>query len=427
MQMGRYSDLYHQEEKYHLWEQSNKYFENKKYIASHQCFFDFLKRQEVDNIQYKLSKGQLSFKLSQGSMIIEGVVDHEHFKAYAKIINLATPDIKLMQEALVSNYKLEYSRYALDKDNNLLLIFDSFIEDATPQKVYNGLKELACLADKRDDVLLSKYGYQSAINMEHIRQISDNEKKIKFKFFKSEIEKLSQELQEYEALYRRYPGALTYQILGLFYKIDFLLKPEGIILESTRYIHDLHTKNHYMNIHKKNDSMMQIVNTLSNMTFENFEKELYEVISTFGDAQSVKNEKIKNLINLHFEEAQWYYSNGFESCALAIWDYVVGFVLYSYVLPKPLEDLFVLYYQVRHHNFFKDLGYKNDFYFKNSTLNLKKIKSEIKAIINQNKVNYSSLSFNHKLLKSGNIFIFTGSFLSAIIDCNIPEKRINSY
>ncbi len=424
-QMGRYSDIYHQEEKYYLWEKSFKNFENTKYIESYMYLFDFLKRETVENLSYKISKGQLFFKLFQGSKIIEGVADHIHFKAFAKIVHLSYPDINLMREILEANYTLEYCRFATDDSNYLLLVFDSFVEDASPQKIYNGLKELANSADKYDDLIVKKYKCASPINTDHIRPISHTEKLIKYQFFKEEINHLYNEQKKLEIQYLQYPGAMTYQILSFVYKIDFLLKPEGRIMEKIKYVHELHIGSNNMSVIEKNNQMMGYIQLLNDVSFEDFEKEIYEVISTFGEARSIKNDKIKNLINLHCEEARWYYENGFKNCALAIWDYVVGFVLYSYVLPKPIEDLFILYYQIRHHKIFSDLGLKANYYKNNGQIHLKNIKQEMNSILTKHKNNYTNTNIDNKKLKSEDEYIFAESFFQIIGICNFPEKIIN--
>ena len=63
-----------------------------------------------------------------------------------------------MRRLVESNYVLEYSRYGLDDDDNLVIKFDTSALDASPYKLYYALKEVAANADKQDDLLLDEIG-----------------------------------------------------------------------------------------------------------------------------------------------------------------------------------------------------------------------------------------------------------------------------
>lgn len=421
VQFGRYSDLNQREDKFIIWEEALQNFEKKKYIYCIKGLLDFLKREEVDNVNYYISKGIISFRILQGSKIIEGFADHKHIKAYARIVKMTSPNLSLMREALEDNYELEYSRYAMNSENYLLLIFDSFIEDASPQKVYKGIKELASLADKKDDVLLNNFDNLTAVNIDHITPVSAAEKTVKFNFFSKRLEYLFDELENDSLNYNKYPGGLSYQILSFIYKIDFLVKPEGFIMENIKKIHDIHITNNSLSINDKNFQMLKIIRTFTSINYELFEKEIYNVISTFGEAYPVKYDKITEIIHLQFDEAQWYYTQGHKACALAIWDYVAGIILFSYALPKPLEDLFLLYFQIRENTFFNDLGFDEPFRKNDGQINIKKVTKVIQSILSKYRDSYPNWQIDLKNLNNKNEFLFAHSFMTMIRDLQIPQ------
>jgi hypothetical protein len=179
--------LYPTSDNFYIWEEAIENFKNRKYTHTMRCVLDFLKREDVDNISYHITRGTIHFRILQGSKVIEGFADHIHIKAHARIVRMPFLDLSLMREVLEANYELEFVRYAMDDEPYLLLVFDSFTEDASPEKIYKGLKELATLSDKKDDVWIYRFGHLEPINMDHIQHITEHEKKVKYDFFTTQL------------------------------------------------------------------------------------------------------------------------------------------------------------------------------------------------------------------------------------------------
>lgn len=419
VQLGRYSDVYPASDKYAVWEEAIENFKNKKYIHTMRCVLDFIKREDVNNVSFDSNRGTIHFRILQGSKVIEGISDHSHIRAHARIVKMPSPDLSLMREVLEANYELEYTRYAMDDVPFLLLVFDSFTEDASPEKIYKGLKELATLADKKDDVWLHQFNQLEPIQQDHIQPLPEYEKKVKFEFFTSQHQKLIQEYDNNKLVFSKYPGALSYHILSFIYKTDFLIKPEGFIMESIKKIHDIHMSG-VISVHEKNAQMLKMIHQMDSVSFEVFEKEIYRVISTFGEAVSTDFGKIEEVIGIHAEEALWYHTQGYPSTALAIWDYVAGIILYNYSLPKPLEELLIIYFQVRENSFFTDLGFESLCRKKDGQIQLKKVIYDIKNIKNKYQKKYIGLDIDTRILDGSHQYHFAQSYMMMIRNMDFP-------
>lgn len=420
VQLGRYSDLYPTSDNFYIWEEAIESFKNRKYTHTLRRVLDFLKREEVDNISYQISRGTIQFRILQGSKVIEGFGDHIHIKAHARIVRMPCLDLSLMREVLEANYELEYVRYAMDDEPYLLLVFDSFTEDASPEKIYKGLKELATLADKKDDVWIHRFEDLEPINTDHIQHISEHEKKVKYDFFTTQLKSLLDETEISRMTFYKYPGAMSYHLLSFIYKTDFLIKPEGFIMESIKKVHDIHLSG-YNNIHDKNAQMLKIIQSLAPVTYDLFKKEIYKVISTFGEAAPADFGKIEEIIDLQSEEALWYYTQGYQSSALAIWDYVAGMIVYNYALPKPLEELFIIYFQVMENAFFVRLGFES-LRGKKNQIRLKSVIQEIKNIIKKYQKRYIGLQIDTRILDGSTDYHFAQSYMMMIRDMYMPPQ-----
>jgi len=155
IQFGRFSDSYKKEFKYDAWDRAMVKFDNDHYLDSFELFFEYLKDDIQDNIQVERTQEKLNFTLFQGSKKIMGWADETKFRAEAKIVVAEELHIGFMRRLMEDNFELKYSKFALDKDSVITLVFDTYASDASPYKLYAALKELATQADKKDDILVS--------------------------------------------------------------------------------------------------------------------------------------------------------------------------------------------------------------------------------------------------------------------------------
>jgi len=410
IQFGRFTDSYKSDEKYTIWQKSIDLFENEKYLFSFKALLEFLTVEDKNNVTYHLDQGKLTFSLTQGSRIIQGEADHIRFMAEAKVAWMQNKHLGLMRLLLEENFDLKYARYAIDSGEYICLKFDTFVEDASPHKLYQALKELSTVADRRDDVLMQTYSDLKPLNDHRIRQISDQEKEIKFRFFKNQVHNVIQEIDHGKLNGFLYPGGVSFLLLDLLYKVDFLLKPEGKIMESISESHDLYFNDNVISVQDKNKVIIKKVKVFENITFLDFCGEMYEVNSTFGISVPDGHQRLVDIIDAQISDFEWYYENRYLEYAKAICGYVAGFVLYSYSLPEPTKALLKLYYRIIYFEFFTDLGYV-DGIFKKGKYDKNRVEDLIEDVVLKHKVKYPNVSLNTKVLDFIDECMFRKSYL----------------
>ena len=244
IQYGRHNNGAKSGENDQVWEEALSFFEGKEYFRSYLGVLDYLSDAELENLKIvKSGLGKIHFDLLQGSKVINGFINEDIFYSEAKVCAFLKQDTELNERLLKQNYNLRYSRFAIDSNDIVTLVFQSEHIDASPYKIYYGLKEIAILADGLDDLLVTDYNHLIPVNTSHIKPISAVEKNLKYKFFLHTIHKLEEYKNSSTLDFNVYPGALAYHILGSTYLLDYLIKPEGKIMGSFQQIHTIYFKN----------------------------------------------------------------------------------------------------------------------------------------------------------------------------------------
>lgn len=393
IKFGRYTDSYKTPLNYQAWEQSLALFEEAKYLDAYRAFFQYLRDEREDNVRWWTEDGILRFELYQGSKKITGYANEAKFQAESRIAYSEALNVGFMRRLIERNFILQFSRFALDPDNNLTILFDTPKVDASPHKLYIALRELAINADKQDDLLLDEFKMLQAVEADHLKEIPLLEKEAKYKFIQEAITSTLREVLEGPLNREQYPGAIAYLLLNLVFKLDYLVKPEGYMMEELERIQRQYfTKDNKSNI-DKNLLLAKDLQKLSERPKEELFKEMYRVRSTFGITTPVTHDKLVALIDTELPQMDWYCENGYLSVALSITGYIVSSGLFNYALPKPGRDLLHLYMQVTEGEYFRSLGFKNDFIDPSTgTINRRTIKRAIEDIVEENKALFPRLN-----------------------------------
>ena len=424
IQFGRFSDAYKDEFKYNSWDKALEQFEDNDYLESYKSFFNYLSDESAGNASFEEKGGQLHFEFYQGSKKIEGIADRNKITAEAKIAKTEKLHIGFLRRLLEENYQLKYSRYALDRENNLTAIFTSHIIDASPYKLYYGLKELATYADKKDDILISEFESLQPINNGHVRHVEEDEKRIKFDFKNNQIQKALDVIDNSKLNIDHYPGAESYIYLDLIYRLDYLLKPEGNTMEIIDNIHNLYFQNKDKTPVIKNRIIRKELKHILDIPYDEFSREIYDVKSTFGITQPSGIKRIQEFIDSEIKNMDWYYQNGHTDYALAIPSYIVGYSLFNYSMPTPMRDLFNLFYQIRESSFFNGLGIQGNYRTENG-VNISGIKKEIKSILSSHDDEYPYMKIDIRKISFQDMCEFYRTYLEMIklINFQRQDKR----
>ena len=420
IQFGRYSDSYKAEPNYEAWEKSVQYFENEKFLDAFAAFFDFLNEPSKSNVSYRILPGKIEFSIYQGSKIIEGRADAFKIRAEAKIAGVKEPELGWLRLLAEENYDLKFCRYALDPEDNITIVFDSYAEECNPDKLYQALKELATTADKKDDILISEFSLLTPVNVHYTRIIPDEEKIIKYRYFKREVTDVLQELEQGKLNVHQIPGAMSYLLLDLVYRIDYLIKPEGNLMECIEGCHRIFFNESLTSVDQKNLMMLKKLREAADITAEDFNKELYEVKSTFGVTLPGSHERLREVIDAQIHEMDWYYENGHLAYANAIAGYIAGFTLFSYALPEPTTHLLHFYYRVMENDFFRQLGFQQDFDL-SGLPHKKNILSFLKSIKKELEEDYPEVQWDTGILDFTDYTTFAKTYLLMIRDIQLKD------
>ncbi|SDE20857.1 type III secretion system chaperone family protein [Niabella drilacis] len=414
---GRYSDNNKVPGKVRRWKEADNLFKEKSYVASVDAFFDYLKDDATQNVRYIRNGDTATFELYQGSKVIRGEIRENRLSADVKLALMPEPSIPVMRRLLEMNFGLYYSRFALN-NNELCMRFDTDLNTANPNKLYYGLKELATKSDKQDDLLIEDFTHLEAIDQEHVTSLSDAEKQVKYEFLQSWIAETLEKIAEIDA--DKFSGGISYLLLSLVYRIDFLVTPEGQLLNQLEKIGGIYFKKDERSIVDKNREMIDAFRQLQTKPREEIFKNLFRSKYTFSIVMPQVHKVTADAIHEANENMLWYRDNGHEYFANRLIEYGLSYCQYSYSLPRPITLLVRLFMQVNYPSFFKALGY-NESYFDTVSKRFKEdaIIKYIRTVEGQWKARYPYMNFRTEGLNFSGLTAFNYSFTTQIEQLNM--------
>lgn len=417
---GRYSDNNKSIEKTARWTDADNLYKEKKYQESLDAFFDYLRDDAADNVILKRNGSEFNFQIYQGSKIVRGTGNADHLYAEVSLTKMPQPSVPVMRRLLEQNFTLYYSRYSLDGDR-LCMKFDSDIETANPNKLYYALKELATKADKQDDQLVQDFSLLQPLDTDHIQQIPEAEKETRFAFMQKWISEVLQYIQTLDA--DKFSGGISYLLLTLAFRIDYLICPEGNTRTELERIPFLYFAKDEKPAQEKNTAMMEVFKKLQDMPKETFFKNLFRSKSSFAIVAPQVHKTIADAINGANANMAWYRDNKYHFIGQQICEYGISYCQYSYSLPKPLSELFLLLMRVNYADYFTSLGFANDYYdSERNKFDDKAIIEKINNIQAQWRIKYPMLAFNTHYLKFDNLLNFNHSFTTELELLNFDNK-----
>ncbi len=423
IQFGRYTDSYKSAEQYDAWDIALEKFEEKDYLESYSNFFNYLNDKKENNVVWSRQNGSIKFEIFQGSKIIIGEANNKEFRAIAKVVKTESLNIGFMRRLVETNFDLKYSKFALDNDNNIVIVFSTSSLDSSPYKLYFALKELATNADKQDDLLLDEFDSLKALSNTHIKEISTTEKEAKFQFIHEKITSVLEEIDSGKLSPDKYPGATAYLLLDLCFRLDFLISSEGYMTDLLERMQRKYFENDGKATAQKNLAMKKEFSKLLERPKEDYFKEMYQVKATFGITSPVNLDKIVSFINGELGNMDWYHENNHDKVALAIPGYITGYCLFNYAVPKPIRELFLLYFQISESEYFKKLGFTNSYWKDAKTLDSKAIKKALEQIQYANKEIYTKFKINESAIDFASFPVFSKTLLQQFQEFDLSKRE----
>jgi hypothetical protein len=417
---GRYSDNNKTVEKVELWNEAESLFKEQKFFESIAAFFEYLRDNDIDNVQHEADPGGGGrFSFYQGSKIIRGFYNAELLEAEVALATMPTPTVPVMRRLLELNFNLYYTRYALSNDK-LCMLFDSDIKTANPSKLYYGLKELATKADKQDDLLVQDFTALQATDLAHVEVIPDEEKNVKYKYFKKWIKDTLDLIASIDN--DKYSGGIAYLLLSLAYRIDYLIVPEGKLLLAIEKIVEIYFRKDDRLVNEKNQEMMDCFQKMMARDPEEFYPYLFRSRFTFSIVTPQNYKVVADAIYNANQNIGWYRDNKLPQIAARISEYGISYCQYSYSLPKPVTELFHLFMMANYPDYFRELGIKEEFVNAEGQYNREAITARVNDIVERWRGKYPELKFNTEKLKFDNAVSFNQTFTSEVEGLNLETK-----
>jgi len=417
---GRYSDNNKSVAKVEKWNAADNLFKEKKYYESISAFFEYLSDDELGNVIHKQDGNKGSFEFYQGSKIIRGHYDDKLFEAEGFLASMPQASVPVMRRLLEMNFTLYYSRYAINGDN-ISMLFDSDIQTANPSKLYYGLKELATKTDKQDDLLVQDFTALKAIDTDHLQPIPEEEKEVKYQYFKKWIEETLALINGVDQ--DKYSGGIAYLLLALAYRIDYLIVPEGKLLLALEKIVEIYFRKDDRPVTEKNQEMIDGYQKLLEKQKDDFFPFLFRSKFTFSIVTPQNYKTIADAIYNANQNVAWYKDNKLPGIAAQISEYGLSYCQSSYSLPRPITEYFQLFMMINYGDFFRDIGFKEEYYKKETgEYNRELIFQRIEETEARWKEKYPELKFKTDKLKFDNEVAFNQSFTTEIEYLNLETK-----
>lgn len=410
---GRFTDAFKPKAKIDKWNECDKLYNDKNYLQSYSTFFEYLKSDESDTVFYTLDEGMLKFQIIQGSKEIRGFSDGNNISAMTVIAGYEKPNVAAFRRLMEMNYSLYYTRFAI-KDNKIVIKFNSSVLDCSPNKLYYGLKELATRADKQDDILLAEF--KSLINVDtRTEEYAPEEITILIKYYRKWI---SETLQKVSTLNReKMSGGISYMYLSLLYRIDYLLLPQGTILNEMERMSWVYFNDQNAQVPQKITDLEDDFKKLLEYDDEKVKSNFYKTKATFGISHPTNKQGVDDVINQNIANIKWYQENNEPDIALCILEYIAGYSLFTYGLNVSIRKLLGVLMQIINNDFVTEINGDNKFTV-NSIPNKELIVKEFGDIMAIDNPEYPELVMDFEKIKFDTKLNFIKTTLEEILKLN---------
>jgi hypothetical protein len=298
--------------------------------------------------------------------------------------------------------------------------FDSAIESASPSKLYYGLKELATKADKQDDLLVQDFATLQTTDSEHVSEIPLSEKEVKYEYLQKWIKQTLDTIASVDP--EKFSGGNAYILLSLIYRIDYLIVPEGKLLNDLEKIGYIYFKKDERPVIEKNRDMTEEFKKILAKPKEEIFKDIFRSRHTFSIAAPQQYKAITDSIHGANVNMTWYRDNNYPFFATQIIEYGFSYCQYSYSLPRVITEFFHLFMIINYPDYFAALGYSRYYDPVNNKFEQAEIIEKIKTIQERWKDKFPLIDFKIQNLKFDNLVNFDFTFTTEMESLNTDPK-----
>jgi len=405
-----------------LFIESYEAFEKKEIVRGYELFFqsliNFNHEESNENITFHREGEKLHFIIYQGSAKITGTITKEHLHAQAIIIKKKTANVALKRYILERNYQFTYAYYfSSDEDIMLKLYHDNMT--MSPQKVFFPLRELALNADYDKEHIQSEFSDITLEDIAHIEKMDEDELKIKYKYLHKWIDELDLKVQSLPSNDNASMQAFLY--LKTLFEIDYLLVPKYKMFQKMSKMIIEYFSQENLTIEAKNEELKRYIDTLKEMSFENFSLNFYNAKYTFNPTEISSYEEVINFINESLTKIRWYKNNRYSQIIPTIYRYIAFYTLYNYGLYPVVRELLHTLVEIQNSEFFEALKYTPLYDRETQTFSKRIITSRIDDIIAPHQERYKSLESFANELNFSSMNEFSNSFYLHLQNLNFED------
>lgn len=420
---GRYTDMYKSSGKSALFNRALEHFDKKEFLDACRSFFAYLTDDRFPgHIRIRDEGDTLHFEFFQGSCLIKGYADARGVRAGSKVARAADLNVGFLRQLMEANHRLNFSRFALDGDNHLCIVFQTSAQDGSPLKLLHALRELAINADKKDDMLLEEFKSLTPAPDQFRIDIPETEKEVKYEYFRQEVASAISLLESGKPDPDQYYGLFAYHLLGVAYKLDYLTLPEGFILDVLEKIHSAYINKSQLPPQVRLKQVVKEFHRLHKRTKEEVQAEMYRTSSTFGVAPPLPHESVCVMIEKELPNMEWPLANGHEKLAEALPMYIVSYLLFHHAPPPPDRELFHLYFRVAENDYFTRLGFSRSYLDSSGHPDKRAIRAEINRIQDTYINEYPKMRITPDKLDYSSLAMFGKTFLQLVRGIDLSQS-----
>lgn len=397
IKFGSYNNNNKTNEQHDAWHQSWYDFSEGNLAAGIEKIFYYLQDQKENNLEYECQEHVITFRMCQGSAMLDGSFDGNIFLAKSIITKLEKTSPVIMRRLLDRNQGLLFCRIALDEANHIVAMMNFSSELLTPNIIYSGFRELLLLTDELDDSLAQQFGQAvSFIGNELKQAVSDKEAATKYQYFKKWIADAQNHIKTANRSDLHTIG--VYIPLTLVHRIQYLCSPKGLVEEKLRAINNTYWENaqtQKLNIAGIYQKLAQMIGELDTISEQDFKECLYRTRDSFSSRGALQQKEAAEIINHTISETRDTYNRSFPGHALYPLEFALGNLIYDFNLPYIFVALYHLQMQILHPEFFDDLGISQPVFEEDrETLNTDFIKTSLNTLIDKDRNLFPNISFD---------------------------------
>lgn len=404
---GRYTDRNKTSEQIAYWGDSVKAFDEKRYYDSFEILMKYIGDPEIGNVEYRREGDKIEFSFVQGSNVIHGHAEGDKFVAISEIVLMEAPNVPVMRKLMSANYSLKYSKFAL-KDNVVCMKLSSKIEDASPNKLYYGLREMARKADREDDLLISEFGSVKEVGEDRTIPYSEEKMTVLLKYLDLWIQETLEEVEKHDR--EAFCGAIAFLLLRLTYRIDYLIKPQGQLMDRLEKIQHLFFSKNNETTQQRNDKIISEFRDILNWEESKKREGLYETISTFALINPSNHKPVMDMMFDEMKKADWYIQNNYPVFVKSIFEYSVAYAFFNYGMHYPTMHIWDMLMEIFNPEFYREMGIDHQ-YTNGEQLNQSAINKRLTYIIKEAKKEFPSIDLRVENIQYGDLTQFYTSLM----------------